>query len=85
MQRIYGDTRRVLWPAAARQMLAYLMALTQEGVVAAEPLARPLTDQETAILNPSWESIVGAEHAPVVEAELGAMLKLDTVYRYALR
>lgn len=85
VQRIYGDTRRILWPAAARQMLAYLIPLTQEGVVHAIVLDRPLTDEETAILNPSWESIVGAEHAPLIEAELGAMLKLDHVYEYSLR
>lgn len=85
VQRLYGDTRRVLWPAAARQMLAYLMPLAQEGVVAAVALDRPLTAEETAILNPSWESIVGAEHAPLIEAELGAMLKLDRVYEYSLR
>ncbi len=85
VQRIYGDTRRILWPAAARQMLAYLMPLTQEGIVHAIALDRPLTDEETAILNPSWESIVGAEHAPLIEAELGAMLKLDRVYEYGLR
>lgn len=85
VERIYGDTRRVLWPAAARQMLAYLMPLAQEGVVHAVALDRPLTNEETAILNPSWESIVGAEHAPLIEAELGAMLKLDRVYEYSLR
>jgi len=85
VQRIYGETRRVLWPAAARQMLAYLMPLTQEGIVHAIVLERPLTVEETAILNPSWESIVGAEHAPLIEAELGAMLKLDRVYEYSLR
>lgn len=84
VQRIYGDTRRILWPAAARQMLAYLMPLAQEGIVHAVILDRPLTDEETAILNPSWESIVGAEHAPLIEAELGAMLKLDRIYEYSL-
>ncbi|HET9028910.1 MAG TPA: MBL fold metallo-hydrolase [Candidatus Aquilonibacter sp.] len=84
VQSIYGETRRILWPAAARQLLAYLMALTQEDVVHARALERPLTPEETAILNPSWESIVGAEHAPLVEAELGAMLKLDKIYVYSL-
>lgn len=82
--RIYGDTRRVLWPAAARQMLAYLIALVEDGAVAAENLDRPLTPEETAILNPSWATIVGAEHAPLIEAELGAMLTLDRIYRYSL-
>ncbi len=83
--RIYGDTRRALWPAAARQMLAYLVPLIEENVVHAQLLERPLTPEETAILNPSWESIVGAEHAPLIEAELGSMLKLDRVYRYSIR
>ena len=81
---IYRTQRPVLWPAAARQMLAYLIALTQEGTVTAHRLDRPMTEQENTILNPSWESIVGAEHAPVIAAELGAMLKLDTLYEYAL-
>ena len=85
VERIYGETRRILWPAAARQMLAYLIPLIEDGVVEAEMLDRPLTTEETAILNPSWESIVGAEHAPLVEAELGSMLKLDRIYRYAMR
>jgi glyoxylase-like metal-dependent hydrolase (beta-lactamase superfamily II) len=81
---IYGAARPTLWPAMARQMLAYLMALTEEGRVEARALDRPMTDQENAILNPAWESIVGAEHAPLIAAELGAMLKLDTLYEYAL-
>ncbi|HVA26633.1 MAG TPA: MBL fold metallo-hydrolase, partial [Candidatus Baltobacteraceae bacterium] len=81
---IYGETRRILWPAAARQLLAYLIPLIEDGAVKATLLDRPLTVDETAILNPSWESIVGAEHAPVIEAELGSMHKLDKIYRYAL-
>lgn len=82
--RIYGETRRILWPAAARQMLAYLIALEQEGAVKASLVPRDLNEEETAILNPSWESIVGAEHAPVIEAELGAQVKLDHLFQYQL-
>jgi hypothetical protein len=37
-----------------------------------------------AILNPDWETIVGAEHARTVEEELGAMLRLDTIRVYSL-
>ena len=81
---IYGTARPVLWPAAARQILAYLLALDDEGTVTAHALARPMTEHENTILNPAWESIVGAEHAPVIRAELGAMLKLDTLYEYGL-
>ncbi|HTU69439.1 MAG TPA: MBL fold metallo-hydrolase [Candidatus Baltobacteraceae bacterium] len=81
---IYGSQRPMLWPAMARQLLAYLIALTAEGKVRARPLDRPMTDRENTILNPRWESIVGAEHAPVIAAELGAMLKLDALYEYRL-
>lgn len=82
--RIYGPAKSPLYPAMARQILAYLLALAQEGRVRTRALGRPMTTEETAMLNPAWESLVGAEHAPVVEAELGAMLKLDTLYEYEL-
>jgi glyoxylase-like metal-dependent hydrolase (beta-lactamase superfamily II) len=82
--QIYGEARSMLWPAMARQMLAYIMALQDEGRVTSEPIDRAMNDQEEAILNPPWETIVGRENAPVVEAELGAMLQLKTLYRYQL-
>jgi hypothetical protein len=84
VERIYAETDRVLWPAAARQLLAYLIALEQEGRVRSRALERPMTPEEHAILNPEWETIVGKEHAHTVEAELGAMLRLDTVRAYSL-
>lgn len=82
--RIYGSARPILWPAMARQLLAYLIALAQEGRISAEIVERPMTEQEESILNPSWEAIVGAEQAAVIAAELGAMLRLDDLYRYTL-
>lgn len=82
--RIYGDDRPVLWPAMARQMLAYLIALEQEGRVSAHRLDRAMTEQETWILNPPLEKLVGAEQAEVIVAELGAMLRLDALYSYEL-
>jgi glyoxylase-like metal-dependent hydrolase (beta-lactamase superfamily II) len=81
---IYGNGRPILHPAMARQILAYLIALVQEDAATATPSGREMTAQETAMLNPEWESIVGAEHAPFIEAELGSMLKLDTLYVYRL-
>lgn len=84
VRQIYAGTKPVLWPAAARQMLAYLLALEQEGRVTSKALERELTTQEHAILNPEWRTIVGAEDARVIEAELGALLRLDTLREYAL-
>ncbi|MDP9017275.1 MAG: MBL fold metallo-hydrolase [Candidatus Eremiobacteraeota bacterium] len=84
VMRIYAQTKPILWPAAARQMLAYLLALEQEGRVRSVALPRELTSQEHAILNPEWETIVGAEDARVIEAELGALLRLDTLRVYEL-
>jgi glyoxylase-like metal-dependent hydrolase (beta-lactamase superfamily II) len=80
--RIYGTARPVLWPAMARQMLAYLEALEAEGRVRADALDRAMDDRETAILNPPWEEIVGREQAAMIAAELGSSIRLDTLYRY---
>lgn len=82
---IYGDKTPILWPAMARQMLAYLIPLADEGVVTLRHLDRAMTTQEMAILNPAWETIVGREQAEIVEAELGAMNVLDRLDEYALR
>lgn len=82
VRTIYRDTNPVLWPAAARQLLAYLIPLEREGTIASQALDRPMNAQEHAILNPEWESIVGKEHARTVEEELGAMLRLDTLREY---
>lgn len=79
---IYPQTSRTLWPAAARQMLAYLIALEQEGRVRSRTLDRPMSAQEHAILNPEWEHIVGEEHAQTVREELGAMVRLDELRAY---
>ncbi len=62
VSRIYSGTNSALWPAAARQILAYLIALEREGVVHSEDAARTMTPQEAALLNPRWEALVGKEH-----------------------
>ncbi len=82
--QIYAAVDSILWPAAARQMLAYLLALEDEGHVRSAALSRPPTAQEHAILNPQWETIVGPEDARVIEAELGALLRLDTIRVFEL-
>lgn len=81
---IYGDARPVLWPAMARQMLAYLIALEDERRVASHRLDREMTDRERWILNPPLEEIVGTEQAEVIAEELGAQLSLNDLFVYSL-
>lgn len=81
---IYAEVSPTLWPAAARQMLAYLLALETEGRVRSIAVPRALTTQENAILNPPWASLVGKEQAATIEAELGAMLRLDQLREYSV-
>ena len=46
VRTIYRDVDARLWPAAARQLLAYLIALEREGRVRATPLDTPLSDED---------------------------------------
>lgn len=84
VRTIYRETSPILWPAAARQLLAYLIALEEERVVRSRTAGRELTNDEDELLNPAWERIVGPEHASTVQAELGAMLRLDDARVYEL-
>jgi glyoxylase-like metal-dependent hydrolase (beta-lactamase superfamily II) len=69
--RIYAETPRGLWPAAARQILAYLIALEREGRVRAERLERPTTPAEAALLDPDLSKLGEGIEAAVIRAELG--------------
>ena len=84
VRRIYSPDRQVLWPAMARQILAHLIALEDEGRVRAEPLGRAMTPDEHTMLNPRIEEIVGPEAAAVIVAELGTELRLESLNSYAL-
>lgn len=79
---IYANTPPILWPAAARQLLAYLEALESEGRVQSQSLHRALDADEHAMLNPAWAGIVGEQDAKVIEAELGADIRLDELRVY---
>jgi glyoxylase-like metal-dependent hydrolase (beta-lactamase superfamily II) len=68
---IYHDVDRGLWPAAARQVLAYLIALGREGRVTSEPLERALTAEEAHVLNPDLGHLARTMDLAVVRAELG--------------
>jgi glyoxylase-like metal-dependent hydrolase (beta-lactamase superfamily II) len=84
VRRIYSPERQVLWPAMARQILAHLIALEDEGRVRSEPLGHAMTAQENAMLNPRIEEIVGPEAAAVIVAELGTELRLESLNLYSL-
>jgi len=81
---IYRDVAEMLWPAAARQVYAYLIALEREGRVRARTLPRAPTDAESSILNPDLSRIVDAESAAVAAAELGFDRRVDALEAYAL-
>jgi hypothetical protein len=67
---IYRDVGRHLWPAAARQLLAYLIALEREGRVRATVLDTPLTAEQRALLDPDLSRLAGDARA-LARDELG--------------
>jgi glyoxylase-like metal-dependent hydrolase (beta-lactamase superfamily II) len=84
VRTIYHDVDRRLWPAAARQMLAYLVALEEENRVVPRLLDHAPTPEEAAILDPNLSRIADPDTAAVMRAELGADVDLPLVeYRLA--
>ncbi|HWT05119.1 MAG TPA: MBL fold metallo-hydrolase, partial [Xanthomonadales bacterium] len=83
VERVYAAVDRRLWPAAARQVLAYLLALESEGRVRAERIAREPTPREAALLNPDLSKLGEGNDADVIRAELGYG-KTEPLLRYAL-
>lgn len=82
--RIYGTAHAELYPAMARQLLAYLIALEREGRVVAHRLDRAMTPSESETLNPDLERLVGRDQAAVIAAELGASMRVTDLYEYRL-
>ncbi len=82
VRAIYAGISPVLWPAAARQLLAYLIALEREERVTSRTLERTPTADEAAILNPDLSRVVDAESAAVAAAELGFDRVLATIESY---
>jgi glyoxylase-like metal-dependent hydrolase (beta-lactamase superfamily II) len=81
---IYRNVSPVLWPAAARQVFAYLIALEREGVVRARTLSRAPDERESEILNPDLSRIVDPESAAIAAAELGFDRRVDAIDTYVL-
>jgi len=84
VETIYRDVDRRLWPAAGRQVLAYLIALEREGRISATPRNDPLTPLERALLAPDWRAGISARHAEVAQAELGYGNEPPRLVDYAL-
>lgn len=82
VRRIYSPERQPLWPAMARQILAHLVALEEEGRVSSLILDRAMTPEEWAILNPRIEEFVGPQEAAVITAELGSEMRLESLRLY---
>jgi glyoxylase-like metal-dependent hydrolase (beta-lactamase superfamily II) len=85
VERVYHGISQMLWPAAARQVLAYIIALEREGRVTARRLDRPPTPSEAAILNPDLSRIVDPSSRAVAAAELGIDRTVSTIDEFALR
>lgn len=77
VEKIYQDVDKRMWPAAARQVMAYLVMLEQQGRIKVNE-ERAATEQETAILNP------GGVVDPVAAAELGIEPGKEKVRNYEL-
>lgn len=68
---MYAGLSATLHPAAARQVLAYLLALQAEGRVSATPMARRPTAQEALVLEPDLTALGTSMDRAVARAELG--------------
>ncbi|HEX2910219.1 MAG TPA: MBL fold metallo-hydrolase [Chloroflexia bacterium] len=84
VEQIYQDVDRRLWPAAARQVLAYLIMLEDEGRVTSEVISSAeLSATDVAMLNPATTGV-----DPVAAAELGISGQpgsgLEKVKKYSL-
>jgi glyoxylase-like metal-dependent hydrolase (beta-lactamase superfamily II) len=82
--RLYVDVAPVLWPAAERQILAYLIALEREGRVRARDLPRSPSVSERALLAPDLSKLADPESAAVAAAELGFDAPLVSIATYEL-
>jgi glyoxylase-like metal-dependent hydrolase (beta-lactamase superfamily II) len=82
--RIYREVPKILWPAAARQVLAHLIALQDEGRVRARPLERGPTAFESELLDPDLSRIASPAELAVARAELGLAERITTIEMYEL-
>ena len=81
---IYANVAEHLWPAAARQVMAYLEALEGEGRVGGVVLARSPKPRERAILEPNLATLAAPAEIPLLRAELGLSDTPTPIVEYTL-
>ncbi len=79
VEKIYQDIDKRMWPAAARQVMAYLIMLEEQGRIRQVNDERAPTPEEEAILNP--QTVID----PVAAAELGIEPTKEKVRQYQLK
>jgi len=84
VESVYRNVPQALWPAAARQVLAYLIALEREGRVRVRRLDRSPDVSEAAILNPDLSRLVDKASRDVAAAELGIVRGVTTIDAYEM-
>ena len=84
VETLYRNSAPILWPAAARQLMAYLEALEREGRVTSRVLPRPATTTERLMLHPDLSRITDLETRAAIEEELGLSPCDDGVREYEL-
>jgi glyoxylase-like metal-dependent hydrolase (beta-lactamase superfamily II) len=81
--QIYADVSERLWPAAARQVLAHLIALAHENRVHVTALQRDPTPREAALLNPDLGALAHAGDRALARVELGLGGPLEPLLLYS--
>jgi glyoxylase-like metal-dependent hydrolase (beta-lactamase superfamily II) len=84
VRAIYSPDKSPLQAAMARQILAHLIALEEEGRVVAQPREEGLSEEEAAMLNPKLEEIVGPHEAGALADELGTTMRIGSLREYFL-
>ena len=83
---IYVDVAQAMWPAAARQVLSYLIALERENRVTVRPAGREPSEDERAVLNPDLRALRrSADGGAVARAELGFDEATPPLVEYSLQ
>jgi glyoxylase-like metal-dependent hydrolase (beta-lactamase superfamily II) len=81
---LYVDVDPVVYPAAARQVMAHLEALEREGCVRSNDVNRVATTEERLMLYPDLGRVTDPETARVIAEELGLSHGDDRIRDYAL-